>query len=94
MANSRNNYRDFEHMKFGCSYIKIKLSKFIYTEYKRNMYLILFHTMAILSDLDFARSTGKIYTVVAVILILFLGIAIFLFRLDKKISDLEKKIRK
>lgn len=41
---------------------------------------------------DFMRSTGKIYSVVAVVLILFLVIVVFLFRLDSKINKLEKQI--
>ncbi len=45
------------------------------------------------SDTDFLRSTGKIYTVVAVIAILFLGIMYFIFRLDKKITEIEKQIK-
>lgn len=42
--------------------------------------------------IDFLRSTGKIYSVVAVIAVIFLGIALYLFRLDKKITKLEKEI--
>lgn len=42
--------------------------------------------------IDFLRSTGKIYSVVAVITVIFLGIAFYLFRLDKKITKLEKEI--
>jgi len=41
---------------------------------------------------DFFRSTGKIYSVLAVVLVLFLVLAIFLFRLDSKINKLEKQI--
>lgn len=39
---------------------------------------------------DFLRSTGKIYSVVAGILVLFLLIVIYLIRLDRKITKLEK----
>ena len=42
---------------------------------------------------DFLRSTGKIYSVVVVICILFLGIAVFLYRLDRKITNLENQIK-
>ncbi len=42
--------------------------------------------------IDFLRSTGKIYSVVAVIAVIFIGIALYLFRLDKKITKLEKEI--
>lgn len=44
------------------------------------------------SGQDFLRSTGKIYVVVAVICLLFLGIVLFLVRLDSKISKLEQKL--
>ncbi len=44
------------------------------------------------ADADFLRSTGKIYVVVAVILALFLGIVLFLVRLDRKLSRLEHQI--
>jgi hypothetical protein len=39
---------------------------------------------------DALRQNGKIYVVVAVILTIFIGIIIYLIRLDKKISKLEK----
>jgi hypothetical protein len=39
---------------------------------------------------DTFRSNGKIYVVVAVILTIFAGIIIYLIRLDRKISRLEK----
>jgi CcmD family protein len=41
---------------------------------------------------DFLGSTGKIYSVVAVICAIFLGIAIFLIRLDRKLTKLENQI--
>lgn len=37
------------------------------------------------------RSNGKIYVVVAVLLIIFAGIIIYLIQLDRKISKLEKR---
>jgi hypothetical protein len=39
---------------------------------------------------DVMRSNGKIYVVVAVILTIFAGIIIYLVRLDRKISKIEK----
>jgi CcmD family protein len=42
---------------------------------------------------DTMRSNGKIYVVLAVILTIFLGIIIYLVRLDRKMSKLEKEIR-
>ena len=40
---------------------------------------------------DTMRSNGKIYVVVAVILAIFAGIIIYLIRLDRKMSKLEKE---
>lgn len=44
------------------------------------------------SDVDFMQSTGKIYVVVGVVLIMFLGIVLFLWYLQRKLSKLEKQI--
>ena len=41
---------------------------------------------------DTKRDNGKIYVVVAVILAIFIGIIIYLIRLDKKMTRLEKDI--
>jgi hypothetical protein len=40
---------------------------------------------------DEMRSNGKIYVVVAVMLTIFMGIIIYLIRLDRKITKLEKQ---
>lgn len=42
---------------------------------------------------DKFRADGKIYVVIAVVAIILSGIFIYLFRLDRKISDLEKRIK-
>jgi CcmD family protein len=42
---------------------------------------------------DFMRETGKIYVVVAVILVIFLGIVLYLFRLDRKLTILEHQFK-
>ncbi len=42
------------------------------------------------SELPDAESSGKIYVVVAVMSILFLGITVFLIRLDRKLAKIEK----
>lgn len=39
---------------------------------------------------DVLRSNGKIYVVVAVLVTILLGIFIYLFRLDRKITKLER----
>ena len=38
---------------------------------------------------DFLRSTGKIYSVVLALVIMFLGIVFYVWRLDKKVKRLE-----
>lgn len=43
---------------------------------------------------DQMRSNGKIYVVVAVLAVIFIGIVVYLFSLDKKMSNLEKKLNK
>ncbi|GEM65172.1 hypothetical protein SF1_31540 [Sphingobacterium faecium NBRC 15299] len=58
--------------------------------------LVLMSTLNIFaqSDIDMAtglRSSGKIYVVVLVMLVLFFGVASYLFILDRKITKLEKK---
>ncbi len=43
-------------------------------------------------DPDFLRSTGKIYGVYAVILVLFIVLALYLFSIDRKITRIEKSL--
>jgi succinate dehydrogenase/fumarate reductase cytochrome b subunit len=43
---------------------------------------------------DAMRSNGKIYVVVAVLVVIFLGMIIYLINLDRKISKLEKETKK
>jgi len=43
---------------------------------------------------DQFRADGKIYVVVAVIAIVFLGISLYLVYLDRKISKIEKSLNK
>jgi hypothetical protein len=40
---------------------------------------------------DAMRQNGKIYVVVAVVLTILIGLFLYLFRLDKKISGIEKE---
>lgn len=42
---------------------------------------------------DQFRADGKIYVVIAIVAIILTGIFIYLFRLDRKITDLEKRIK-
>jgi type IV secretory pathway VirB2 component (pilin) len=41
---------------------------------------------------DFMRQTGKIYVVVAVIVLIFIGLVIWLARLDRKLTNIEHQI--
>ena len=41
---------------------------------------------------DTLRSEGKIYVVVAIMLVIFVGLIGYLFLMDRKVSRLEKKI--
>ncbi|HRO45119.1 CcmD family protein [Agriterribacter sp.] len=43
---------------------------------------------------DGLRSNGKIYVVVAVLAIIFIGLFIFLINIDRKVSRLEKENQK
>jgi hypothetical protein len=64
-----------------------------------SLFTILFSGLSALSQqqsngvemADTLRSNGKIYVVVAVLLIILTGLIIFLIRIDRKISKLEKK---
>jgi len=42
---------------------------------------------------DTMRSEGKIYVVVAIILVIFFGLIAYLFYTDRKISKLEKRLK-
>ena len=42
---------------------------------------------------DFMRSIGKIYVVVAIILLIFFGIIAFLIKMERQISKLEQQIK-
>lgn len=42
---------------------------------------------------DFFRSQGKFYVVVAVIIVLFIGIVIYMISLDRKLSKIENRIK-
>lgn len=42
---------------------------------------------------DQFRADGKIYVVIAIVAIILTGIFIYLFRLDRKISDIENRIK-
>ena len=43
---------------------------------------------------DTMRANGKIYVVVTVLVVIFIGIIIYLINLDRKISKIEKELNK
>lgn len=59
-----------------------------------SLILLLFQTaFAAEENMDFMRSIGKIYVVVAVIIATFLGLTIFLIYIDRKITRIEKELQ-
>jgi len=40
---------------------------------------------------DFLESTGKIYVVVAVLALLFIGIIVMMFRIERRLAKIEKE---
>ena len=55
------------------------------------LFLICHYALFAQSMADEMRSNGKIYVVVAVLTTIFIGIILYLMRLDRKISKLEKE---
>jgi len=71
-------------LDFRWQYIRMSKKSFLFA-----LFAFLYYDSIAQAGDDFIRSTGKIYAVVGVILVLFLGIVFYLFRLDKKIKNLE-----
>ena len=60
-----------------------------------SLFLIFSFTLAAQSvepPADFLRSVGKVYVVVAVIVVVFLGLAFYLWSADRRLTKLEKQI--
>lgn len=55
--------------------------------------MLLMITDAQASNGDFMQNIGKIYVVIAVILLIFVGISAYLIRMDKKVKKLENIIK-
>jgi len=57
--------------------------------------LIIFNSIAAFAQpasmADTFRSSGKIYVVIAIIVIIFTGLAIYLFNMDRRLKKLEKR---
>ena len=61
------------------------------------LYLLLSVILCFSQEVEMAdgmRSEGKIYVVVAVLITILLGIILFLIMMDRKVSDIEKKLKK
>ena len=59
------------------------------------LFVVVFNASAQEAEMaDAFRADGKIYVVVTVLLIVFLGISIFLFSIDRKLSKIEKSLKK
>ncbi len=54
------------------------------------LFLIISNCIQAQQSADFLRSTGKIYSVVVALVIMFLGIVFYVWRLDKKVKQLEE----
>ncbi|MFY7963674.1 MAG: CcmD family protein [Chitinophagaceae bacterium] len=50
-------------------------------------------TVSAQTSLDIMKSNGKIYVVVAVVLVILLGLFAYVWRLDKKITKLENNLK-
>ena len=67
---------------------------------KKYLSLIVLSLVSILANAqevemaDTFRSSGKIYVVIAVVTTILLGIIVYLIMIDKKVTDLEKKLKK
>ncbi len=57
------------------------------------VFWLAFANNVLLASGDFMRSTGKIYVVVAVLAAIFVGVIIYLFSLDRKLTNLENQIK-
>ena len=57
------------------------------------LFLSLVSTAQTLEMADKMRSEGKIYVVIAVVLTILIGLLIYLFTIDRKLSKLEKEIK-
>lgn len=68
------------------------MKKFLFLAFLLFSYLSVFAQQA--NDVEMAdtmRSSGKIYVVITTISIIFIGLAIFLFAIDRRLKKLEKE---
>ncbi len=67
---------------------------------KANLFSLIFVLVSFIANAqtevemaDQFRADGKIYVVIAIVSIILAGLFIYLFRLDRKITDLKKRIK-
>lgn len=67
--------------------------------YRNKLYLLLINLLPLtafaqqpVEMADAMRSNGKIFVIVAIIVIILAGLFIYLFSIDKKVAKLEKKL--
>lgn len=48
---------------------------------------------ALAEEIPMMHHHGKLYVVVAVVLVIFIGIVTYLVRLERKLNDVEKRVR-
>ena len=70
-----------------------------FTMLAKRFYLVLIGTILVRAlyaqsaeGVDFMRSIGKIYVVVAVIVAMFIGIVIFMLYIDRKLTKIEQQV--
>lgn len=66
-------------------------------KYLASLLLLLISMVSYAQPIEMAdqmRSEGKIYVVVAVVLVILIGLLIYLVSIDRKVGKLEKEIKK
>jgi hypothetical protein len=69
----------------------MKLLKYYFFVLVLMMMSVLLHAQNGTTSPDTMRSNGRIYVVIAVILTILIGLILYIVRLDRKISKLEKE---
>ena len=87
-CNSENTY-DFIERKIN---VIMKSLKYFFSVLALLMMSFVLHAQnGTANSADTMRSNGRIYVVIAVILTILIGLILYIVRLDKKISKLEKE---
>jgi uncharacterized membrane protein (DUF485 family) len=87
------NFQVFQIKNFTDFYALFSIMKKITFLVLTLIFFLIQNVSAQSTNPDFARSIGKIYVVVGVILTIFISLVIYLIRLDKKLTKLENQIK-